>query len=538
MLGLFRGVVRVPDWPVAAAIASSLAHPEDTFAVCDRYVRAVSPAARRAGIAVGDTRRRALSLCPDLTIVDRDDDRDERMFTPVLDAVGEHVASHFLVRPGLVMFAADPPVATAGSPGALAEQLIGSVTEQALECQVGFACGYLASILASHDDRCIGPERTRGFLAGYPVGSVLLAAPDDRCRRDWAEVVDTLSGLGMSCLGDVAAVDHSDMISRFGRTGSVLWHLCNGADYTSTRRSDRVLEYSVSRHVEEISRAEQVAFLAKGLADELADKLARSMQVASELTVRARFDDRMERSRTWSIDGAGSARDITDRVRWQVSGWLDSDQELGSLIFLELTVSGLDAAGATHVSLFGDGRRAAEQAQRAVLRVQGILGDAGVQSVSIVGSRTPGTVTATENWSTSPARRTPDLPWVGAIPKPWPSIVFPTPPRIELWCRCGSVLYVSADNQLGCTACPDPGPGYLRLATPEEERPDPCFAQAACTYVGRVQVWNYAGPWCVSGRWWDAGGYRRAYLQCDVDGGPPALLYRSGVEWYLEGVYS
>ncbi|MGO1665933.1 MAG: DNA polymerase Y family protein [Flaviflexus sp.] len=537
MLGTLRGALWVPDWPVAAAIASSLALPESPVAVCDTKVRAASPAARKLGVRQGDTRRKALSLVPDLLIVPRDDERDMKVFAGVLDAIDDHVASTVILRPGLVTFGAQAPARLAGGLDELASALISSVAEQAEESQVGYGCGLLTSILAAREGATVPAEKTESFLAPFPLEAVLVAAGTETIRKDWTETIDTLQSLGIRTVGQLADLDHGQVASRFGLIGTILWRLCRGADHAVPQTTAPAGEIAVRRHAEGIANEEQATFFAKALSDELAQKLGQRMQVCGQLTVGARFSNGAEKSRTWSVDGAHRARDITDRVRWQISGWLDQRREhpLGELIHLELVATDLSSAGSHQPSLWGDRKRGREQAQRSVLRIQGMLGDSSVQSVKLTGGRSPDSVAEFENWHATSEQKSPEKPWVGAIPKPWPSVVFPTPPRVVLSCKCGGALYVGEEIELACLGCENPRPVSLSLVG--GKKPDSSYAHAACYYSSKVQVWNHAGPWNVSGRWWARDAYRRAYLQLGVEG-PAALVYRSGSSWFLEGIYS
>ncbi|WP_054953565.1 DNA polymerase Y family protein [Flaviflexus massiliensis] len=536
MIGTLRGALWVPDWPVAAAVSSSLASPEAPVAVCDTKVRAASPSARRQGVRVGDTRRKALSLVPDLQVIARDDERDERVFSAVLDAIDDHVATTVIIRPGLVTFGAAAPARAAGGLDELAQALISSVASQSEESQVGYGSGLLTCVLAARAGANVPVEETASFLADFPLTAVLTVAGNPAMQKDWEAMIETLAGLGVRTIGQFVALDHAQVASRFGMVGTVLWQLCQGADHAVPQTTAPARDIAVRRHVDAVSNEEQAAFLAKQLADELAGKLGERMQVAGQLMVSARFSNGLEKSRTWSVDGVNRARDMTDRVRWQISGWLASDRPLGELVYLELVATGLTAAGTQQTSLWGDRRRGQEQAQRSVLRVQGMLGDSGVQSVRVTGGRSPDAATEFENWHVSTEKKEPIKPWVGAVPRPWPSVVFPEPPRVALSCRCGGNIYVGSDIELACVGCDDPVPTAMVLLAGQGKR-TPSYSHASCYYSGQVRVWNYAGPWNVSGRWWAKDAYRRAYLQLGLEG-PAALIYRSGASWFLEGIYS
>lgn len=535
MIGTMRGALWVPHWPVAAAVSSALAAPEEPVAVCDRRVAALSPSARSSGVRIGDTRRRARYLCPNIRLLDRDREREERVFGVVLDAVEEHVASCVIVRPGLITFGAHAPARAAGGFDRLAERLMESVAEQAEESHVGAGCGLLAAVLAAQDRRVVPAAETADFLAPYPLTALYEVAGSEAMREEWREVIDTLITLGISRLGDLAALDHSLIASRFGTTGSILLSLALGADhavrYTNAPRG----EITVRTATEGASRAEQAAFYAKRLADDLAGELSRRMQVCGQLTVTAQFSTG-QRQRTWSMDGAATSRDITDRVRWQISGWLDERavRPLGELDYLELTADDLSPAGSNQSSLFGSSRRHEEQARRSVLRLQSMLGEDRVCSPRLTGGRFPAGATRLEAWNPRQAQVA-ERPWPGAIPQPWPAIVFPDPVPIDLRCQCGGELEVTGQVQLSCAGCSEPRPALLSVQ-PATGRPDPSRAHALCRYAGATEVWSHAGPWQVSGRWWDPEtSYRRAYLQ--LGSLPGALVFRGEGRWMLEGIY-
>lgn len=531
------GAVWVPDWSLAAAISSALIDPDENAAICDQSVRVVSPRARRAGVKPGDTKRHALYLSPEIKIIAHNLERDERMFMSVVEAVNNHVAAPIIIRPGLIVFRAEPPVRLVGSYGALADVLVEAVAECGEECLVGFGGGYVAAILAARLGVCVSERDTLSFLSGQPLWDALHAAPEGNIRKEWEECIALCNSLGITTMGELHRLPLRDVASRFGRAGSALWDIAAGRDYFFQGSHSVSEVVTARRHVDGIGTSDQATFLAKELADELAGKLGERGQVTSALTVVARFSDGSEKQRTWSVDGASQARDFTDRVRWQIAGWLTHGETVGELVFLELNATDLLGAGQRQVPLIGQKNRLPEQAQRAVLKVQSLIGDDGALAVSWVGSRVPTQAVHYENWSLSVKQAKNDGPWVGQLPQPWPATVFPDPIVVDIQCRCSHRFYVTADNQGACTKCADAAPGRLLLPRPMTERLSPSHAHAICMLGSSQDVHDFAGPWCIAGRWWDKG-YRRAYMQLTVAGGPPLLVYRQKAEWFLEGVYN
>ncbi|WP_418608384.1 hypothetical protein [Georgenia sp. SUBG003] len=97
--------------------------------------------------------------------------------------------------------------------------------------------------------------------------------------------------------------------------------------------------------------------------------------VCARLQVAARTEDGIELVRTWSIDGAPTAAELTDRVRWQLEGWLSGRSgrpPSAPLTHLELVAQEVSPAGAVQDGLWGRARRGEAQAGRAALRVAGV----------------------------------------------------------------------------------------------------------------------------------------------------------------------
>ena len=203
-----RGVLWVPDWPVAAVVAEGVVDPQVPVAVHDnRGVVVASAPARAAGVRRGMRRRSAQQLCPELVLLPTDPVRDARAFEPLVQAVETVVAEVEVVRPGMVVFLARGPVRHVGSEEGLAELLVGTVaTETGAECQVGLGDGLLTAMLAARAGVLVpaGPETTAAFLGGQDVGALALAASTRQADAETAELVDLLRRLGLRTLGAFA----------------------------------------------------------------------------------------------------------------------------------------------------------------------------------------------------------------------------------------------------------------------------------------------------------------------------------------------
>ncbi len=161
------------------------------------------------------------------------------------------------------------------------------------------------------------------------------------------------------------------------------------------------------------------------------------------------------------------------------------------------------------------------RARRALVRVQGLLGQEAVQLPVLSGGRGPAErITLTPLGDELVPRADPDRPWPGRLPEPAPTVLLDDP--VELLDAQGNPVSVTSRG----------------MFTAEPARLDG-------QYRGELRWW--AGPWPVDERWWDqaeqsrAGRTARAQVlvgnQSDGEPGTALLLCYRQRRWYLEGVY-
>ena len=518
---LRRVVLWVPDWPVAAAVLDGAVTAVDPVAVHDqRGIVVASAPARRAGVEVGMRRRVAQSLCPDL----RFPGRDARSFEPVVRAAETVVAHTEVLRPGLLVMGARGPARYLGSEDAVAEALVGVAADEAgVESQAGIADGLLAAVLAARAGILVPTGSAGEFLAAQDVGVLTHATATRRAGAEVAELVDLLRRLGLHTLGALAALPTGDVAARLGSLGLRAHHLARGGDERPPAGARP--EGDVRVHVDldpPADRADRAAFAARALAERLAEQLLHGGVTCARLEVGAATEDGAELSRTWLLDAGATAAEMTDRVRWQLDGWLagrSGQPPAAPLTRLELIAHEVTPAGMTQDGLWGRARRGQLQAERAALRVQGLLGDQGVLVPVTQGGRDPRSRARLVVWGDEPvALRPARAPWPGSLPEPWPATVPAQPIEVE--------VLDAAERAVGVD-------GRAALSAP----PAQLRAPTEAGLPRRMAVTSWAGPWPVTERWWEAGGQRRAYLQV-ATGATPALLLgvRQG-RWLVEGVY-
>lgn len=509
------GVLWVPDWPVAAAIAEGELPAHLPAALCNgRGLTAVSAGARRLGLRPGMTRRSAQSLAPDLVLADDDPVREARAFEPVMQAIQEVVAHLVLLRPGLVLLGGGA-ARYHGGEHEVADALVGAAAQTGAEAHVGIATGFLTAILAARESLILPPERSFPFLTPHPVSALLHAATTRAARAEYSRLIDLWRRLGLTTLGAVAQLPAADVAARFGQVGLQAHRLAHGQDIqlrAGTRQEgDLAAGVDLDPPAERIDTA---AFAARGVAAELHDLLLRRGLACEQLRICARAENGAELSRSWRLDGLLSVEELTDRVRWQLAGWLEGrsgQAPSAALVRIDLIAEGNYPAGSAQRGLWGARSRDQAEATRAATRVQSMLGAEGVLTPVAQGGRGPREQIRYVAWGDErlPARD-PSPPWPGRLPSPLPTTVFAQQIPVELTGAEGQVRMTSRG---GLNHSPE------RLQLDRRSHP--------------VQAW--AGPWPMGGRWWE-GEVPEVYLQVVSTAG--ALLISGGRRgWHVEGAY-
>jgi protein ImuB len=523
-------VLWCPDWPAVAAGAAEgvPAHRPAAVFGANRVV-ACSAVARASGIRRGMRRREAQAKCAELVVFEQDEGRDARLFEAVAAAVEELVVGVEVVRPGLVAVPVSGASKYFGGEYPLVELLVDHVSGTAgVECQIGVADGLFAAQLAARRSAMVGPGASAEFLAELGVAEL------DQPGAGRGELVDLLTRLGLRTLGAFAALSEREVTSRFTQDAVLAHRLARGFSARPPSRRKPPPDLTVTRAFDPVLvKVDEAAFIAKALGEAFHRGLMDRGLACTRLGIYATTESGEELSRVWRCAEPLTPQGVADRVRWQFEGWLRAapgtrprsgvsrlrlePEELveGQSLQLGLWQGGMfQGAGEEH-SL------EAEQAGRAMVRVQGLLGPESVFTAVLGGGLSPAERVRPVPWGDPlTAHGPPGATWPGRLPSPSPATVFdpPRPARV-----------VDAEGrEVGMTA-------RRRLTAP----PDGVSLDGGP--VRRVLGW--AGPWLVDAQWWGADGRKtRVRLQVLLDGEPPeaALLRREGGEnplWTMEGRY-
>jgi protein ImuB len=513
------------DWPVVAWRGRDEALRGVPLVVRERdgsreIVRAASTEARAEGVRRGMRRREAEALCPGVTIVDADLALEARAFEQVARAVEALTPRVVLERPGVCAFPTRGPARYFGGDDGLARRVaseVGGALADALAedgdlVRVGIADGAFAARLAARhatgrEPHVVGTGSTPSFLAPMPI-SVL--GDEALC--------DLLFRLGLKTLGDFAALAPDAVLARFGVVGRRLHDLARGCDTGAP-----VLIEPPPDLVEQVEldppadRVDIAAFAAKGLADRLLNALAARGLACTRVVIEAETEHGERLSRCWRHDGALTPGTLAERVRWQLDGWLTAQQRVapeddgheyetttGALTLLRLVPDEVVPADGRQLGFWGGDQVGADRADRALARVQGLLGFEAVTTIVVQGGRTPGEQVRWVPWGEPREPMRPlvvdgEVPsWPGAVPAPAPARTFTPALPAQLLDDQGCAVVVSGRGESSAS------PAVLQ-------------SRALPNGGGRVVAW--AGPWAHDVRWWDPSGRcRRALWQVLLEG--------------------
>jgi protein ImuB len=509
-----------PDWPVVTACAGTGLSMADPVAVLTaNRVVACSHTAREYGIRRGLRRREAQSRCPELVLLPRNVAAEARAFEPIMAAIESIAPGVELDRPGLAAIGIRGPSKYFGSETGVLHALTRAIAPHAEDVLIGIADGPFAAEQAARRGIIVPPGGSADFLGALPIATL-----------DQPELVNLLKRLGIRTLADFAALPAADVVVRFGPVGSWAHRQAGGLDSRPIAGRNPRPEFEVDIPLEPpLDRVDSIAFSARGAIERFVLGLADHGLACSCFELLAQTDRGEETVRRWRHAGVLTAIDVTDRVRWQLEGWLNRTGGLnaptGPVQLLRLTPIETVPTSANQGALWGGDGIVDERAHRALARVQTLLGPGSVQTPMVSGGRGPAQRTRWVPWGDQ--REDPDghaeAPWPGRLPAPAPSVLLRPPRPVELLDRCGQPIRVTEHGLV--TA--DPALFALDLSV-----------ETRSTDSTGITAW--AGPWPVDERWWDPASARQlARMQLvDVAGrGYLVCFDRADQHWLLEGIY-
>lgn len=545
-----------PDWPLQAALLDGAV---DTPGAGDagagtsagvgsvplalvqsHRVHVCNAAARAVGIRRGMRQRQAQAVCPELTVVEANPDRDGAVFATLVGALDEVASSVEILRPGLVIVDAGAAGRFHGGEEAAVEMLVDAAARRGVDSTVGVADEIATALIAARHPgggMVVPPGASRDYLAPRAVRT-LAAETSLGCG---AELVAHFERLGLRTLGELAQLPLAQVVTRFGEAGRTCHAIARAAPDRRVAPDLPASDYAVGVTPEEpIARVDAAAFIARHLAARLHAALAAAGLVCTRLRVVAEFTDGQRLERVWRIRHALTEADTADRVRWQLDGWLSAaraatpaqatgdDWDGGENGIVTLLLDPVETARPGMDEALWGTKRTAEKAHRAIARVQSTLGIDRVLQPHVAGGRgvAERITFAPYGEQRDPA---PAGAWPGRIPAPLPAVSSPDlrgpstnhpAARIRLIDAAASPVRVTAEALLSSVP----------------------YALGWGKHRYRVVAW--AGPWPVDTQWWTNSPQRVARLQ--VVGEEPTaqsgrqrawLLLWENQQWRVEASY-
>ena len=530
-----------PDWPVVTARRARpplTTVPVVTVQRVDgrMMVTAASAEARAEGVVPGLRRREAEARCPGLVVVDADPAADARAFEVVARTVEAITPRLVLERPGVLTFPTRGPSRYFGGDASLATRVLDVVRAVGVpDARVGVADGAFAARLAARTapagtGHVVDPGGSPAFLAPWPVDA--LGAAD-------ADLAGLLVRLGLPTLGAFSVLPASAVLARFGSSGARAHRLAAGLDEHATPPAPPPPDLVEAAELDPpATRVDEAAFVAKGLADRLLDRLGALGLSCAQVTVEAETEHGEQLVRCWRHEGMLTAAALAARVRWQLEGWLtgaaselpgsgrvrrsaserdhgdgaaselpgsgrvrrsaserDQGEEAfvtGGLVMIRLTPEQVVPAAGRQLGFWGGDAAARDRADRALARLQGLLGHEAVVTAVPCGGRTPAERVRWIPWGDARDETDARGPeWPGAVPGPAPARVYAPAVPAELLDPDGRAVAVSGRGE---------ATGF------------PAWLACAVLPGGGGAVRSWAGPWVHDVRWWDRRGRRRRAL--------------------------
>ena len=485
----------------------------DSVLVVDDRVTGATEDVLEAGVRLGMPRREAEVMAPFAKVLTRDPGEETRRFETVVQVVEDLVPRVEVVAPGLLFVPVVGAVRYYGGEEKLAATIDSALTKLSNPFCVNKGKIEGEKLTQKHPPHQTGVAEGP-FAARWAAAMAMPGAPnivDDtiaflssldletlRESMGGTEMIDTFRWLGISTLGDVTRLPRDTLASRFGNQGILAHRLASGEDRALDPR-DIPPELSVSMEFEDpLELMDAVLFAGRNIVERLLGRLRSHGIAPHAVEITAVPASGKPKSRVWRSAEPLTEQALYDRVRWQLSAWVETAGVPGGVTGLRVAPGDLSGEG-RQMGLLNDESTAIET-ERALVRAQALLGPDAVLQSAPQGGRMPAEKVAWSRWGEEPAApvRDSSAPWPGATPSPAPALIHRELQPIDIeW-----------DGGL---------PSRIRLGTRWEP------------------ILTWSGPWRLSGRWWT--GERSADRFQMVTSAGAFLCVVADGRAYLAGVY-
>lgn len=464
-----------PHWSIRAAGYSPTVAVAVIAAGC---VQDCSPAAYLDGVRIGQRRREAKNCSPDLITLTPNAHVDAREFEPIVSLLTDVTPRLEVTEPGLCTLSAEGPTRYYGSESALVAQLLTTLNSSlSFSVRIGIADNRFAARLAATQGSTgyiVPAGTTQGFLAPFPISSLKLEELSAIAHR-----------LGIHTLGAFAQLPTRSVLTRFGSVAAVAHAVSRGLNPEPLSIYEPPTECAVEGELDPPAQRVDIAtFAAKQLSLDFMDVLAHRGLGCTALRIEAQTEHGEEISRVWRASPVFNAETIVERVRWQLSGWLEKTNPAvinptAGISMLRLVADEIADSNDLQISLWGELSQADRRAIRGLDRVRGLLGPSAVFTSLVIGGRSPTDRTQLVPWGQPTPTLVAPMPWPGHIPEPMPSVIHLDPVPVAVHGLQGPIGITRRGELTG-------SPTHIRL--PDENW---------------LPITAWAGPWLVDEKWWE-----------------------------------
>ncbi len=364
----------------------------------------------------------------------------------------------------------------------LGDEVVARFAAEKLRASVAFAPTPDLALLAAKGTGSVAVVYDASAFAGsLPVGALELSSP----------LAGTLRAWGITTIGQWLALPRADMIERLGSEAAAVLQKVSGRSKRPLRLIRPTVPYTEAFDFEhEVNTTEPLLFLLRRFLGSLTERLQAGHRVARCLQLGIPLDDGSTYGRSFTIPAPTSDLDVLFRIL---------DTHLSSLrleqrpVGLRLEIEAGEQNG-NQLGLFESALRDVNGFGETLARLKALLGEG---SVGVPGKL--------DTFRPDAFALAPMFPPDAAVLREEPAYGIPLR-------RCRPPIFVTVETKAGIP---------VRL--------DSNFA--------RGTVVETAGPFRLSGDWWDEQRWRTEEWDVELDGGAMLRLSRSGAEWKVEGAY-
>ena len=474
----------LPPLPHSTAAGLLDAAPAETTRDAGIRLLHVNEAAQRHGVHAGLTASQAQARCARILFLHRDVNEEDRAQQDLLDCAARWTPDYEATTPGLCVLDLSRARGIAGRKESCGHEMQQHLAQRRLEARVGFAGNADLAVLAAHaaDPVLVLREDTDDvaqLLARLPVQTL----------RPSPEMTEILRLWGIRTLGQFAELPRQGIATRMGREGLLLHDLARGGRERLLRLVRPAVPYREEIELEhEVESLEPLLFLLRRALDKLCEQLAGDWLVAAALRLVLRFADKTKYHRELRV--AGPTRDAEMLLRI-LHTHLDGFSAAAPIIALTLQLRPA-APAARQEQLFERGLRDPRRFAETLAQLEALLGAGRVGKARLLSSRSPDAFAMTGFLENAP-------PLVAS------SAVEILPLRLLRHAKPAQVFFAG-------------------------DKPASVQSNGALLLLAES-----AGPWVLSGNWWDQDVWQREEWDCATEAGLRRLVKHNGT-WALDAV--